>query len=1078
MRSWTIRSKLLAIPLLAAALCIATSLLLSGANRRYAARLAVVLANQAVPGPGARGDLAVANRELREALRERDIALANQALTRDRIAIGAFVASALLVTILAGLFLVRSVSERIARWRLELHHVRSAGAPPEADAALLDVDDLIEDPGKAELKKAMEAARIREMEQRRASEFLEFAQAAGGFGVFDLDLHTRNITGTALFFELTGLNHGDLTLTQDQWLATVHPADLEGFIEQLSAAMLEGGNYQAEYRSLLLGGGYRWLASRGRVVLEADGEPGHMIGTLSDITERKQLEEKLSRTSDSLNIAKAAAGVATFDINIATGECFASNNIHELLAIPPETELADLDAHLARVHPEDFERARSAPFDVPAGESLYRCEYRVLLEDDAVRWIAEKASVTRDRAGRIVRIAAALIDVTDLKQTQAALVEARLAAEAANRAKSSFLANVSHEIRTPMNAVIGMARFLGETQLAPEQREYVDVIHGSAGSLLALLNDVLDFSKIEADRLDLDDLEFGSRDLVYEAVAAVSLQSAAKGIEAVVDIAADVPFRLRGDPGRLRQIIVNLVGNAIKFTHEGWLLLSVRATPQAGGRALLRIEVTDTGIGIAQDRIDKLFKPFSQLDASTTRDYGGTGLGLSIVKRLAELMGGEVGVRSVPGEGSTFWATVSVAVMAGELPLPQSGRGRRVLLVDDVDASRISIETKLAIFGYDTVAVASVDAALAHLEDDAAFSLVLADELMPGRGGRELLEALRADPRLAHLPFVLLAFFGSKHSADGWSHRPDAVGQKPLRGANLASLLDGVLAGQSAAPASAEEAEPPTPAFQGARILLVDDNPVNQRIAQRLLQKLGARVTVASNGAEALAAFDAAASVAASTAASSPVGANADAAPGAAAAREAPFDLVLMDCQMPVMDGFTATRQIREREARAGGGARLPVIALTANVMSEDRDNCRAAGMDGHLGKPLDPALLAACLARHLSSRAAPPAIDRAALLVVTGGDAEFERELIETFIASGDEHLAAIVAALAQGDFVTIGRRAHALKGASANLHARPLAETAAHLEHAANGRATAGLDGLVRTLGAQLGQFRSQLA
>jgi HPt (histidine-containing phosphotransfer) domain-containing protein len=185
-----------------------------------------------------------------------------------------------------------------------------------------------------------------------------------------------------------------------------------------------------------------------------------------------------------------------------------------------------------------------------------------------------------------------------------------------------------------------------------------------------------------------------------------------------------------------------------------------------------------------------------------------------------------------------------------------------------------------------------------------------------------------------------------------------------------------------------------------------------------------------------------------------------------------------MDCQMPVMDGFTATRQIREREARAGGGARLPVIALTANVMSEDRDNCRAAGMDGHLGKPLDPALLAACLARHLSSRAAPPAIDRAALLVVTGGDAEFERELIETFIASGDEHLAAIVAALAQGDFVTIGRRAHALKGASANLHARPLAETAAHLEHAANGRATAGLDGLVRTLGAQLGQFRSQLA
>jgi PAS domain S-box-containing protein len=1156
MRSWSIRRNLLALTLLAVALFLATALLLVASNHRYQARLALVTPH-AVAQQG--GDLAESNRQLREALHDREIALAVQARASDRLAIGGFVVAAVLAAIFCGLFVLDGVSGRIARWHRGLRRVR--GMP--------DVGELTQN-----LERAMEAARSRETELRRSSDFLEFAQAAGGFGVFDLDLRTREITGTALFFELIGMSNGALNLTQDQWLSTVHPADLESFVERIGDAMANGSSFETEYRSLQLDGGFRWLASRGRVLLEGEAA-ARMIGTVTEITARKRLEENLRRTSQSLSMAQTVADVATFDINLATGECFASDNYHELLRIPPSTPLTDLAGHLEHVHPDDLQAALGAPFNVPAGETQYRCEFRVVQEDGSVRWMGEKASIRRGKTGALTRVAGALVDVTDLKLAQAALnsteerlarairgtqdgfweftvagqvpwfserfeellgyapgdlrisgeeyyrmvhpddlqtlfdhveahlyrhepldieyrvrhkaghyewlrvrataerdadghairiagsallvtdrkraeqatLEARRAAEDANRAKSAFLANVSHEIRTPMNGVIGMAQILAETELDTAQKEYVDIIRGSAQNLLSLINDVLDLSKIEADHLELERVEFVMRDLVYQSVAAIALQGAAKGIEPVVHAAADVPFRVFGDPGRLRQIITNLMSNAIKFTHEGHVRIGVGCTPLAEGRVLLRIEVTDSGIGIPADRQDKLFKAFSQVDSSTTRHYGGTGLGLSIVKRLAELMGGEVGLESEPGKGSTFWATANLEVAEGALIVPPLGRGRRILLVDDLEASRDSIGAKLGMFGFDWVGVAGVDAALELLEHDAAFNAVLADEWMPGRGGRQLLEALRADPRHAHLPLVLMPMFGSEHGADQWPVPPDAVCQKPMRALQFAQLLDDLLSGRTPAapPKIASQAEVHTVA--GARILLVEDNPVNQRIAQRMLQKQGAVVTIAGHGAEALERLDA-----------------------------APFDLVLMDCQMPVMDGFTATRRIREREAAAGRGEHLPIIALTANVMSQDREQCRAAGMDDHLGKPIDAAVLAECLVRHYRPADAPPALDREALRELIGEDAEFERELLDTFIASGDRSLADILEALRHRDYETIGRRAHALKGASANIHAPALTKTAASLERAIQARATTGLDKLVDQLGLQLQQFRAQ--
>ncbi|HEY5264871.1 MAG TPA: PAS domain-containing protein, partial [Steroidobacteraceae bacterium] len=347
-------------------------------------------------------------------------------------------------------------------------------------------------------------SRRHEAQLRRSAEFLEFAQNAGGFGVLDLDLITGHISGTSLFFELIGLSGRDLTLTRDEWLATVHPEDLEGVVQELNAAIACGGKYQAEYRTLALDGAVRWLAGRGQVLMDAEGYPARAIGTVTDITQRKQLEDKLRRTTESLHIAQTAAGVATFDLDIGHDSFISSGNFHELLGLPLWTQLRDLNGHRQRVHPDDAQRIARAPFDTTWENPAYHCEYRVLLDGGAERWLGEKAQVSRSKSGEVNRITGAIVDITDLKRTEAA-------AAAANRAKSAFLANVSHEIRTPMNGVIGMAQILSETTLDNTQRDYVDIIRGSAKALLSVINDVLDLSKIEADRLELESIDFDLR---------------------------------------------------------------------------------------------------------------------------------------------------------------------------------------------------------------------------------------------------------------------------------------------------------------------------------------------------------------------------------------------------------------------------------------------------------------------------------------------------------------------------------------------------------------------------------------
>ncbi len=787
---------------------------------------------------------------------------------------------------------------------------------------------------------------------------------------------------------------------------------------------------------------------RQKLMTDSNGVVCGMRATLQDISALKRKEQELRDAEEKYRSIFENAIEGIFQTTPEGSYMSVNPALATIYGYESPDDLMRRITHIAKqLYVRPGRRAEFAAIMHEKG-SVTDFESQIYRADGSVIWISERARTVRDLDGKLLYYEGTVEDVTARKEAQDAVKNARDVALESARLKSEFLANMSHEIRTPMNGIIGMTGLLLDTEMTPKQRDFAQTIAGSSDALLTIINDILDFSKIEAGMLVFEEIDFQLGSVVEGAVELLAARAATKNIELASLVYNDVPTGLRGDPGRLRQVLTNLIGNAVKFTEQGEVVVRANCQETGDSHAMIRFTVTDTGIGISPEAQERLFQAFVQADGSTTRRFGGTGLGLAICKQLVQRMGGEIGVTSQPGKGSTFWFTARFEQQAGggmAVPRPAKLQNVRVLSVDDNETNRTILQHLFGSWGMRHKQAASGREALSIMQSEAArgktFDLAVLDMQMPGMDGLQLAREIKKDPRLAGTRLVMLTSVDRHQDPEMWRETGiDAYLTKPVKQSQLFDCLSMVmssdvetreikagliaLAGQ---PALVERATD-----RALRILIAEDNPVNQKVALFQLQKLGYLADVVDNGRSALEAL-----------------------------ARTEYDVVFMDCQMPVLDGYEATRDLRALE---GGERHTWIIAMTANSLEGDREKCLAAGMDDYVSKPVKPEHLQAALHRFVGLREAEQehrqtgaagVIDPAVIasfreMEVEGGESILAK-LIEVFIENTPRVIEEARAGLARKLSPRLERAAHTLKGSCSNFGAERMRVACERLEKVA---------------------------
>jgi two-component system, sensor histidine kinase and response regulator len=759
---------------------------------------------------------------------------------------------------------------------------------------------------------------------------------------------------------------------------------------------------------------------------DANGQVVGIQGMYWDVTERVRAQEEFDRLFAVSLDMMCVAGVDGYfkRVNPAFEKSLGYKS-EELLGQP----IIDF------LHPEDRAAAMHALGQLRHGTDMVGHECRCRCKDGSYRWLAWTCPAVPDRETSVYAVAR---DTTVRKQAELELAKAKAAAEAANQAKSDFLANMSHEIRTPLNAILGMTELLLSGRVKQRQTEFLKMVFESGEALLDVINDVLDFSKVEAGKLELESEPFQVRECLGDALRSLAHRSRHADVEIASDIHADVPDVLIGDAGRLRQVIINLIGNALKFTEQGEVILRVHVASRTAHEVQLEFSVRDTGIGIPDGKLSGIFEAFEQVDTTLTRRFGGTGLGLAICRKLTELMGGKIWVESRLGLGSVFHFTARFPYMAEDAASTHASPtlvGTRVLVVDDNETTRRILAEMLSNWEIVATTVARARDALELLEQhsrtETPFQLLVTDVHMPDVDGLTLVETIRENPDTAHLPAILLTSTHLQDESDQCERlRVAAQVAKPVK---QSDLLDAVTAALGRAGKWQERGAEPSLAtvvqLPRLRILLAEDSLMNQKLALGLLEA-DHDVTVATDGRQAVALWE-----------------------------KQAFDVVLMDVQMPIMDGLEATRVIRARERNTD--RHVPIVAMTAHAMKGDRERCLAAGMDHYVSKPIRAARLFEALAAAacgMPGADIPPdegtparlgqVVDWGEALHSVNGDRQLLREIVEAFLDESPRLLATIRTAIEQSDGRTLQRAAHTLKGSTRYFGATQVSEMALQLE------------------------------